>query len=84
MRISRILKKKGQSLQTKKIHKLAEFMHDEYEKAARMLGWKTQESCHVKFDDLPETNKQTMLYVAQQIYYEYINQQTCDSSGDIF
>ena len=54
------------------IYRLAEFMHDEYQKAAKMVGWKTQESCPVDFADLPTRNQQTMLLVAEKIYRAYL------------
>ena len=44
--------------------KLARIMHDEYEKQAKIVRWKTQESCRVKFDDLPEANRIIMFIVA--------------------
>ena len=43
------------------IIKFAKEFHDRYEIEARRLGWVTQESTRVEFDDLPEANKQTML-----------------------
>ena len=47
---------------------IAKFMHNEYEKQAKIVGWKTQESCQVEFNDLPETNKKVMYAVAQAIH----------------
>lgn len=46
---------------------LAIFLHNEYEKQAKIVGWKTQDSCQVEFDKLPEANKKVMLAVAQAI-----------------
>jgi hypothetical protein len=46
---------------------LAIFLHNEYEKQAKIVGWATQLSCQVEFDKLPETNKKVMLAVAQAI-----------------
>lgn len=51
---------------------LAKLMHNVYEAKAKKVGWKTQESCRVEFDDLPEENKNTMLAVAEAILKEYI------------
>jgi hypothetical protein len=55
----------------KKLHlkeaQLAEWLHDSYEEIAKGENWKTQESCKVKFDDLPEENKKTMLELAKKI-----------------
>ena len=38
--------------------KLAKFMHDEYERISREVGWNTQDKCKVEFDDLPKENKE--------------------------
>ena len=46
---------------------LAEFMHDTYEKVSKEFGWKTQESCQVKFDNLPSRNKIVMIAVATEV-----------------
>ena len=56
----------------KDIYDLAKFMHDEYEIAARNVGWKTQESCRVEFDSLPEANKKVMLHVAEKVLDKHI------------
>lgn len=47
--------------------KLAEWLHDTYEVKAAKSGWRTQESCQVKFSDLPESNKNTMILVATEL-----------------
>lgn len=52
------------------IERVARKMHDEYEKAAKIVGWKTQKSCQVPFDELPEANKKVMLIVATAICEE--------------
>ena len=52
---------------------LAEFMHDEYEKKAKEIGWTTQEKCQVAFNDLPERNKKVMLYMAERLIKEFID-----------
>ena len=49
------------------IEELAEWIHNEYEKASKKVGWDTQKSCKVKFKDLPEENKLVMLLVADKI-----------------
>ena len=54
------------------IIELAKFMHDEYEKAAWSLGWDTQKSCQVPFDDLPQKNKDTMMFVAEKVNKKYL------------
>lgn len=48
---------------------LAIWLHETYESQAREVGWKTQESCRVKFDELPEANKKVMLKIAKDICY---------------
>ena len=45
--------------------KLAKSMHDEYEKHSKTIGWKTQDSCQVKFKDLPLNNQKVMLHLAK-------------------
>ncbi len=54
-----------------RIYNLAKFMHDEYEKAAKVVGWNTQDKCKVEFDDLPEANRKVMLTVARRVLEEY-------------
>ena len=49
------------------VEEIAIFMHDEYEKQAKIVGWNTQDSCKVEFNDLPQKNKQVMRAVAQAI-----------------
>lgn len=51
------------------VRQVAKFMHNTYESKAHEEEWKTQEKCQVPFDDLPEANKNVMLYVA----YKTIN-----------
>lgn len=46
---------------------LAVFMHDTYEHLAKQVGWKTQESCQVRFNDLPAANRKVMLSVAHEV-----------------
>ena len=46
---------------------LARFIHDSYERWAQKTGWKTQNSCKVKYCDLPAKNRETMLLVAVDI-----------------
>lgn len=48
-------------------HAVATFLHDRYEKHSKAQGWKTQEQCRVKFDDLPEANKKVMLAVSKDL-----------------
>lgn len=56
---------------TKAIEALAWLMHETYEAAAKEHGWRTQTSCRVPFDDLPEANRKTMLAVAEVIVDKY-------------
>ena len=51
---------------------LARKMHRVYEWQAKIVGWKTQDSCQVPFDNLPETNKKVMLVVAESIRREML------------
>jgi ribosome biogenesis SPOUT family RNA methylase Rps3 len=54
-----------------KPEKLAEWMHDEYEKIAREEGWETQASTKVVFKDLPEQNKNVMLELAKRLIIKF-------------
>ena len=54
----------------KTAEELAKFMHDLYEMYAVKWGWKTQAQCQVRFEDLPETNKRTMIAVAEHLLEE--------------
>ena len=46
---------------------VAEWLHDDYERSARAVGWKTQEACRVPFADLPVANQQVMLMTARAV-----------------
>ncbi len=46
------------------VKELAVFMHDEYERISKKIGWDTQDKCKVEFDDLPDENKQVMISMA--------------------
>jgi hypothetical protein len=50
---------------------LADWMHEEYEKIAKEQGWKTQENCRVKFEDLPKENQKVMLELAKRLIKKY-------------
>ncbi|MBW2969150.1 hypothetical protein KY314_03465 [Candidatus Woesearchaeota archaeon] len=51
-----------------KIEELAEWLHNIYEKASKVRGWKTQESCRTTdFWNLPERNRLVMLDVAAEV-----------------
>ncbi len=44
------------------INKLTpQLFHEIYEEVAMQVGWETNKKCKVKFDDLPETNQETMI-----------------------
>lgn len=73
--------KKGADYRAETIRSLAEFMHDEYDKAAQKLGWKTQESCRVEFADLPQKNRETMLYVAGAVYRKFLEAEQPEPAG---
>lgn len=49
------------------VEELARFMHDEYEKTAKMFKWDTQKITRVDFNDLPIANKLTMYVVANEV-----------------
>ena len=55
-----------------KTKELAEWLHDNYEEIAKKKSWETQKSCKVKFEDLPEENKQVMVSLARRIH-KHIN-----------
>jgi hypothetical protein len=55
---------------------LAEKLHDEYERLSKETGWETQKICKVKFDELPEKNKQVMLGMAEFVKTLRINYET--------
>lgn len=46
---------------------IARSLHNRYEAIAKEIGWKTQESCQVDFNLLPEKNKKVMLKLAEWI-----------------
>lgn len=46
---------------------LAEWLHSEYERISKEVGWKTQEDTQVPFNKLPKKNKRVMLRLAQAI-----------------
>ena len=53
------------------VEEIATFLHNSYERIAIEVGWKTQESCQVCFDDLPEKNKLVMLKTATALLETY-------------
>lgn len=50
-----------------KVEELAKFMHNEYEKLAKKFEWQTNAQCRVSFENLPETNKKTMISLAESV-----------------
>lgn len=52
---------------TTRIYDLAKMMHETYEEAAVKTGWETQEVCQVKFNDLPEANREIMYILAEAV-----------------
>ena len=44
--------------------------HNFYEEEADKVGWETNRKCRVKFDDLPETNQETMIRTCERIKNE--------------
>lgn len=53
-------------------HKLAEWLHDNYEQLAKANDWQTQEITRVKFDDLPAENKATMIALADKMLNTFL------------
>lgn len=47
---------------------LAIALHNKYEKLSVIEGWKTQNSCRVDFEKLPDANKRVMLGMAHFIH----------------
>ena len=47
-----------------------QLFHKIYEEEADNVGWETQRKCRVKFDDLPETNQETMIKTIRKIKKE--------------
>jgi len=62
------------SIEVDPIKDLAVFMHNEYEKIAKEKCWNTQKKTQVKFDKLPEENKETMLEIARRVMNWFENQ----------
>jgi len=46
---------------------LAEYLHDEYERISRRVGWETQDGTSVPFEDLPDENKEVMIRLASAL-----------------
>lgn len=49
------------------IRTIAEWLHTNYEELAELFQWETQKSTQVKFNQLPDTNKQTMIVLAERL-----------------
>ena len=62
------------SVEIDPVKDLAIFMHNEYEKIAKEKGWNTQKKTQVKFNKLPEENKETMLEIARRVMTWFENQ----------
>jgi hypothetical protein len=56
--------------------KLAEYLHNSYELIAKKTNWNTQESCKVKFKDLPSENKTTMILLAGKLILDFVGNET--------
>ena len=59
---------------TDRVYRLARMMHVEYELISKEIGWKTQESCQVDFDQLPVENRQVMCAVAHKVLERIANE----------
>lgn len=53
------------------VMEIAKYLHRKYEHTAKKVGWKTQEGTSVRFEELPEDNKQVMIEVAQNLLRDY-------------
>ena len=65
----------------REVVELARMFHDEYEKAARVHNWSSQQSCRVEFDDLPDENKRTMLATCRAVLKRQARAQQDDAGG---
>jgi len=59
---------------------IAEMLHNEYERLAKEIGWKTQKDCQVKYWNLPTANLKVMVGMGKFVQklrrmkdYEIIN-----------
>lgn len=55
-----------------------EAMHDAYERAAVIAGWKTQEASRKPWADVPEANKQTMRYAVASLIDHLVEETSND------
>jgi len=58
-----------------KIEEIAKWIHNNYEILAVHNNWDTNKSCKVEFEDLPETNKKTMIMLANMINSKFIEKE---------
>lgn len=49
------------------VERIAREFHDSYEYIARVMGWATQARSRVKFDELPDANRKTMLNTVRDL-----------------
>jgi hypothetical protein len=49
------------------VERIAREFHNTYEYIAGVMGWETQQRSRVKFDDLPESNRKTMLHTVRAL-----------------
>jgi hypothetical protein len=54
-------------LKTLKDLNLPVLFHNFYEEEADKVGWETNRKCRVDFDELPETNQETMIRTCEKI-----------------
>lgn len=50
---------------------LAEWLHNQYEEISKEKNWNTQKKCKVKFEDLPEANREAMFELAKRIIKKF-------------
>lgn len=61
------LSPQGEYIREEDPRELAKWMHDEYEEIAKYFGWKTQESTQTSFENLPISNRKTMIALAERL-----------------
>ena len=55
------------------IKSIAMKFHETYERLSVEYGWKSQESCQVSFEELPEENRKLMLAVVREVCTPLLN-----------
>lgn len=61
-------RKSSVAVSSERIEQVARAFHFAYEDYARLEGWTTQEASRVPFEDLPESNRRTMLATVAYLF----------------